>query len=52
MFFLAFYRDYWRICENKYSSRMSNDVFDAHILGEKLSKLNNSQQSIECILYF
>ncbi|XP_021662225.1 formin-like protein 7 isoform X2 [Hevea brasiliensis] len=30
---------------------MSNDVFDVQILNEKLSKLNNSQQSIECILY-
>ncbi|XP_002530962.2 UPF0400 protein C337.03 [Ricinus communis] len=35
---------------------MSNDVFDAQILTEKLSKLNNSQQSIEslsrwCILH-
>ncbi|KDP39619.1 hypothetical protein JCGZ_02639 [Jatropha curcas] len=35
---------------------MSNDVFDVQILNEKLSKLNNSQQSIEslsrwCILH-
>ena len=29
---------------------MSNDVFDGKVLSEKLSKLNNSQQSIECIL--
>ncbi|OMO61310.1 hypothetical protein COLO4_33469 [Corchorus olitorius] len=31
---------------------MSNDTFDGQILTEKLSKLNNSQQSIECILLF
>jgi len=29
---------------------MNNEVFEAQVLGEKLSKLNNSQQSIECIL--
>lgn len=29
---------------------MSNGDFDGQILAEKLSKLNNSQQSIECIL--
>ncbi|KAF4359978.1 hypothetical protein F8388_004485 [Cannabis sativa] len=29
---------------------MSNEVFDGPALAEKLSKLNNSQQSIECIL--
>ncbi|XP_022742390.1 regulation of nuclear pre-mRNA domain-containing protein 1B-like isoform X2 [Durio zibethinus] len=28
---------------------MSNDAFDGHILTEKLSKLNNSQQSIESL---
>uniref|UniRef100_A0A7C9CZW0 CID domain-containing protein n=1 Tax=Opuntia streptacantha TaxID=393608 RepID=A0A7C9CZW0_OPUST len=28
---------------------MSNDVFDVKILAEKLSKLNNSQQSIESL---
>lgn len=30
---------------------MSNEAFDGQILAEKLSKLNNSQQSIECILF-
>ncbi|KAL5079045.1 hypothetical protein RYX36_007468 [Vicia faba] len=28
---------------------MSNDIFDGQILAEKLSKLNNSQQSIESL---
>lgn len=28
---------------------MANDMFDGHILAEKLSKLNNSQQSIESV---
>lgn len=28
---------------------MGNDVFDGQILAEKFLKLNNSQQSIECI---
>lgn len=31
------------------SGKMSNDVFDLKILAEKLSKLNNSQQSIESL---
>lgn len=34
----------------KACSSMSNEVFDGQTLAEKLSKLNNSQQSIECIL--
>lgn len=29
---------------------MSDNVFDGQIFAEKLSKLNSSQQSIECIL--
>lgn len=29
---------------------MSNEAFDGQSLADKLSKLNNSQQSIECIL--
>jgi hypothetical protein len=29
---------------------MGNDAFDGQVLTEKLRKLNNSQQSIECIL--
>lgn len=31
---------------------MSSDDFDAQSLAEKLSKLNNSQQSIECTYKF
>ncbi|KAL4325641.1 hypothetical protein GQ457_11G006210 [Hibiscus cannabinus] len=38
-----------RLCENLLSSKMSNDAFDGQILTEKLSKLNNSQQSIESL---
>lgn len=28
---------------------MGNDAYDGQVLAEKLRKLNNSQQSIECI---
>ncbi|CAN0830042.1 Regulation of nuclear pre-mRNA domain-containing protein 1B [Linum grandiflorum] len=36
------------LCQD--SSRMGDDVFDEQVLSDKLSKLNNSQASIECIL--
>lgn len=32
------------------SKRMGDETFDGQALTEKLSKLNSSQQSIECIL--
>ncbi|KAI9185340.1 hypothetical protein LWI28_006301 [Acer negundo] len=38
-----------RIYINLFSSRMSNDAFDGQTLADKLSKLNNSQQSIESL---
>ena len=37
--------------KNIINSRMSESAFDGQILSEKLSKLNSSQQSIECILF-
>lgn len=37
--------------ENFPDSKMSNEAFDGQILTDKLLKLNNSQQSIECILH-
>ncbi|XWS57934.1 hypothetical protein CRYUN_Cryun09bG0215500 [Craigia yunnanensis] len=38
-----------RLCKSSLSNKMSNDAFDGRILTEKLSKLNNSQQSIESL---
>lgn len=31
---------------------MSDDIFDGQLLAEKLSKVSNTQQSIQCILHW
>ncbi|XP_041024793.1 regulation of nuclear pre-mRNA domain-containing protein 2-like isoform X2 [Juglans microcarpa x Juglans regia] len=46
------YRTSFTECKNLVNTRMSNSEFDGQILVGKLSKLNNSQQSIESLSHW